>query len=46
MLDQLNNNNGFFTDTLAESDAELFAAISSQVMLLISQHLFESSVVR
>ena len=31
MLDQFNNNSGFFTDTLAESDAELFASISSEL---------------
>ena len=29
MLDQLNNKSGFFTDTLAETDAELFASIAS-----------------
>ena len=31
MLDQLNNNSGFFTDNLAKSDAELFASISSEL---------------
>ena len=29
MLDQLNNNGGFFTETLAERDSELFASIAS-----------------
>jgi glycine/serine hydroxymethyltransferase len=31
MLDQLNNKSGFFTDTLAETDAELFASIASEL---------------
>ena len=33
MLDQLNNKSGFFTDTLAETDAELFASIASELGL-------------
>ena len=31
MLDQLNNNGGFFTETLAERDSELFASIASEL---------------
>ena len=31
MLDQLNNNGAFFTETLAERDSELFASIASEL---------------
>ena len=31
MLDQLNNNGGFFTETLAERDSELFASSASEL---------------
>ncbi len=51
MLDQLNNNSGFFTDTLAESDAELFASISSElgrqrdeIELIASENIVSAAV--
>ena len=51
MLDQLNNNSGFFTDTLAKSDAELFASISSElgrqrdeIELIASENIVSAAV--
>jgi glycine hydroxymethyltransferase len=51
MLDQLNNNSGFFTDTLADSDAELFASISSElgrqrdeIELIASENIVSAAV--
>ena len=51
MLDQLNNNSGFFTNTLAESDAELFASISSElgrqrneIELIASENIVSAAV--
>ena len=51
MLDQFNNNSGFFTDTLAESDAELFASISSElgrqrdeIELIASENIVSAAV--
>ena len=51
MLDQLNNNSGFFTDTLAERDAELFASIASElgrqrdeIELIASENIVSAAV--
>ena len=51
MLDQLNNNKGFFTDNLAKSDAELFASISSElgrqrdeIELIASENIVSAAV--
>ena len=51
MLDRLNNNSGFFTDTIAESDAELFASISSElgrqrdeIELIASENIVSAAV--
>ena len=51
MLDKLNNNSGFFTDSLAESDAELFASISSElgrqrdeIELIASENIVSAAV--
>ena len=51
MLDQLKNNSGFFTDTLAKSDAELFASISSElgrqrdeIELIASENIVSAAV--
>ena len=51
MLDQFNNNSGFFTDSLAESDAELFASISSElgrqrdeIELIASENIVSAAV--
>ena len=51
MLDQLNNNSGFFTDNLAKSDAELFASISSElgrqrdeIELIASENIVSAAV--
>jgi glycine hydroxymethyltransferase len=51
MLDQLNNNSGFFTDTLAETDAELFASIASElgrqrdeIELIASENIVSAAV--
>jgi len=51
MLDQFNNNSGFFTNTLAESDAELFASVSSElgrqrdeIELIASENIVSAAV--
>ena len=51
MLDQINNKIGFFTDTLAEADAELFASISSElgrqrdeIELIASENIVSAAV--
>ena len=51
MLDQLNNKSGFFTDTLAETDAELFASIASElgrqrdeIELIASENIVSAAV--
>ena len=51
MLDQINNKIGFFTDTLAETDAELFASISSElgrqrdeIELIASENIVSAAV--
>ena len=51
MLDQLNNKSGFFTDTLAETDAELFASITSElgrqrdeIELIASENIVSAAV--
>ena len=51
MLDQLNNNGGFFTETLAERDSELFASIASElrrqrdeIELIASENIVSAAV--
>ena len=51
MLDQLNNNGGFFTETLAERDSELFASIPSElgrqrdeIELIASENIVSAAV--
>lgn len=51
MLDQLNNNGGFFTETLAERDSELFASIVSElgrqrdeIELIASENIVSAAV--
>ena len=51
MLDQLNNNGGFFTETLAERDSELFASITSElgrqrdeIELIASENIVSAAV--
>ena len=51
MLDQLNNKSGFFTDTLAETDAELYASIASElgrqrdeIELIASENIVSAAV--
>ena len=51
MLDQLNNNGAFFTETLAERDSELFASIASElrrqrdeIELIASENIVSAAV--
>ena len=51
MLDQLNNKGGFFTETLAERDSELFASITSElgrqrdeIELIASENIVSAAV--